>query len=104
MNTNNDAIHRRVLVIDDNQAIHQDFRKIFGGQREDEAALAEAESALFDEPTTDGNRIEFQIDSAFQGQEGLACVQKARKENYPYSLIFVDGRMPPGWDGIETTV
>jgi len=104
MNTNIDARHRRILVIDDNQAIHQDFRKIFGARSEDETALSEAESALFNEPATDSNRIEFQIDSAFQGQEGLALVQKARKEDHPYSLIFVDGRMPPGWDGIETTV
>jgi CheY-like chemotaxis protein len=104
MNTNSDVLHRRILVIDDNQAIHQDFRKIFGARGQAEAALSEAESALFNEPSTDIARIEFQIDSAFQGQEGLTQVQKALKENHPYSLIFVDGRMPPGWDGIETTV
>jgi CheY-like chemotaxis protein len=72
--------------------------------RDDETALSESEAALFNEPSTPSPRIEFQIDSAFQGQEGLASVQKARQENFPYSLIFVDGRMPPGWDGIETTV
>lgn len=104
MKTNNDVLNRRILVIDDNQAIHQDFRKIFGRRSDDENALAEAESALFNEPSPDTALIEFQIDSAFQGQEGLALVQKAQKENHPYSLIFVDGRMPPGWDGIETTV
>lgn len=103
MNSNLDSRHRHILVIDDNQAIHQDFRKIFGVRSESEAALFEAESALFNDPSSTP-RIEFQIDSAFQGQEGLALVQKARKENHPYSLIFVDGRMPPGWDGIETTV
>jgi DNA-binding LytR/AlgR family response regulator len=102
MNPSSEA-HRRILVIDDNQAIHEDFRKIFGGSSEGEAALSEAETALFDEPASDTVRIEFKIDSAFQGQEGLALVQKAQKEDRPYSLIFVDGRMPPGWDGIETT-
>ncbi len=104
MNTNNDQPHRRILVIDDNRAIHEDFKKIFGVPDDSEAALNEAESAMFDEPSAQNNRLEFAIDSAFQGQEGLARVQQAKKENRPYSLVFVDGRMPPGWDGIETTV
>lgn len=104
MKTNNDTLHRRVLVIDDNHAIHQDFQKIFGSRKEKEAALDEAESALFGKTSASIDRAEFQIDSAFQGQEGLALVQKAQKENRPYALAFVDVRMPPGLDGIETTV
>jgi hypothetical protein len=40
MNTNSDALHRRILVIDDNQAIHQDFQKIFSGRSDDETALS----------------------------------------------------------------
>jgi PAS domain S-box-containing protein len=30
-------------------------------------------------------------------------VEKAREEGRPYALAFVDVRMPPGWDGVETT-
>ena len=30
-------------------------------------------------------------------------VERARAENQPYAMAFVDIRMPPGWDGIETT-
>jgi YesN/AraC family two-component response regulator len=44
----------------------------------------------------------FVIDSAFQGQEGLALAQRAVEEDNPYALAFVDVRMPPGWDGVET--
>jgi signal transduction histidine kinase/two-component SAPR family response regulator/HPt (histidine-containing phosphotransfer) domain-containing protein len=44
----------------------------------------------------------FTIDSAFQGEEGLARVQQAQAAGKPYALAFVDVRMPPGWDGIET--
>ncbi|MBN2444268.1 MAG: HD domain-containing protein [Spirochaetales bacterium] len=29
-------------------------------------------------------------------------VKKAKAENFPYALAFIDVRMPPGWDGIET--
>ena len=46
---------------------------------------------------------DFSLDSAYQGQEGLAKIKKARDEGNPYAMAFVDVRMPPGWDGIETT-
>jgi CheY-like chemotaxis protein len=45
----------------------------------------------------------FEIDSAFQGQEGLDLIEKSLQENHPYAMAFVDVRMPPGWDGVETT-
>src|SRR5205814_2894139 len=44
----------------------------------------------------------FSIDSAFQGQEGLELVKRSLAEKDPYEVAFVDVRMPPGWDGIET--
>ena len=100
---NNEIQRRRILIIDDNQAIHEDFRKIFSPSTESEAALSATEAALFGEPSERTPRHEFQIDSAFQGQEGLALVQQARALNHPYAMAFVDVRMPPGWDGIETT-
>lgn len=37
-----------------------------------------------------------------QGQAALALVQKARQADRPYAVVFVDMRMPPGWDGLET--
>ena len=45
----------------------------------------------------------FEIDSAYQGREGLDLIEKSLLENRPYALAFVDVRMPPGWDGVETT-
>jgi DNA-binding NtrC family response regulator len=43
------------------------------------------------------------VDSAFQGEQGLARVYHAIHEGRPYSMAFVDVRMPPGLDGIEIT-
>lgn len=91
----------RLLVVDDNRAIHEDFRKIFGGGG-DTAALDAAEASLFEETTTITQRPGYTIDSAYQGEEALAMVQAARAEGRPYAMAFVDVRMPPGWDGIET--
>ena len=95
--------NRRILVIDDNRAIHDDFRKVLGGAAVESTALAEAEVALFGERAPTIQPASFQIDSAFQGQEGLAMVQRSLQEKQPYAVAFVDVRMPPGWDGVETT-
>lgn len=98
MNSTN-APNFRVLVVDDNRAIHDDIRKILSPSDQD-ALLARDEALLFDRPSP--TRIGFDIDSASQGQEGLACLQQALAAGRPYALAFVDIRMPPGWDGIET--
>lgn len=93
----------RVLVIDDNEAVHQDFQKIFAPRQAEDIALDDARSALFGGVAEASPRPGFCIDSAFQGEEGLRLVQRASSDGRPYALAFVDVRMPPGWDGIETT-
>ena len=96
------SANRRVLIIDDNPAIHEDFRKILGGVSAHGQALAAMELALLGEAAPPGTRPSFAIDSAMQGQEGLDMVVRARANGSPYALAFVDMRMPPGWDGLET--
>ena len=92
----------RILVIDDQESIHEDFRKIVAAEPDDRA-ISEAAAALFGETSSYSEPTEsFQIDSAHQGEEGLALVAKALRENRPYPLAFVDVRMPPGLDGVET--
>ncbi len=93
----------RVLVIDDNPDIHEDFRKILCGDRNSGSKLEAAEAVMFGDPSPLGKQSEFEVDSAHQGEEGLARVYHAIQEGRPYALAFVDVRMPPGWDGIEVT-
>ena len=90
----------RILVVDDNPAIHEDIKKILCPATNDD--LSQEEAALFGTVSPVIDRSEFEIDSAHQGQEGLAMVEKALAEGRPYSMAFMDVRMPPGWDGIET--
>src|ERR1022692_340443 len=92
----------RILIVDDNLAIHEDFRKILGAKAETHARLDSIEAELFGAATAPVERAEFRIDSAHQGQEALARVEQALKEGDPYTMVFVDVRMPPGWDGVET--
>src|SRR5437660_939535 len=94
---------RRVLVVDDNRAIHDDFRKILGGNTGGGSAeLLAAERLLLGEALAATPRPTFQIDTALQGEEGVARVQQALEEDQPYAMAFIDMRMPPGWDGLET--
>ena len=102
MDSNTLQIKRRVLVVDDNPAIHEDFRKILGGNADGNAELLEAERLLLGEAAPSVARPAFEIDTALQGQEGVARVKKALEEERPYAMAFVDMRMPPGWDGLET--
>ncbi len=92
----------RILVVDDNPAIHDDFRKILGDWATARARVTSMEAVLFGEPTAQADRPVFRIESAFQGQDALAQVRKASEAGDPFALAFVDVRMPPGWDGVET--
>jgi len=92
--------NRRILIIDDTPSIHHDFRKILDPDAEGEQDLAGTEEALFG--TLPPDRLTFELDSAYQGQEALELVKRARSEGRPYALAFTDMRMPPGWDGLET--
>jgi diguanylate cyclase (GGDEF)-like protein len=96
--------NRRILIIDDNAAIHLDFRKVLGAQAEHSAqdALDVLEANLFGEAVVAAVRPNFDIDSAHQGQEGVEMAHRARVEGRPYAMAFVDMRMPPGWDGLKT--
>jgi two-component system NtrC family sensor kinase len=89
---------RRILLIDDIGSIHDDFRKILCGPAA--CSLDGSEAVLFGDVPRE--RLVYELDSAFQGQEGHALAQAALASGRPYALAFVDMRMPPGWDGMET--
>jgi two-component system, sensor histidine kinase and response regulator len=97
----NHSKHPRILIVDDNQAIHEDFRRVLQAQPEDEQ-LHRARTDLFGEAPLVEAQDRFQLDYAVQGQAALALVQTARQEGHPYAVAFVDMRMPTGWDGLET--
>jgi len=94
------AFGHRILVVDDMAGIHDDIRKILC--REESSQYNETHSALFGSEPDSGLHKQFEIDSAYQGKEGLDLVIKAVRERRRYALAFLDIRMPPGWDGIET--
>jgi CheY-like chemotaxis protein len=103
MSLSHPFLNRRVLAVDDNAAIHEDFRKILSKTPAADNQFDDLESAIFEAENQPEAHGGFEVDSAFQGEEGLAKVQCAMKQGRPYAVAFVDMRMPPGWDGVETT-
>jgi len=94
-------MNTRILVIDDNRAIHADFLKILMDQRGDDD-LNRFENSLFGESSPVSIQPRFEVDCADQGHAGFERVQQALQAGLPYAMAFVDMRMPPGWDGVET--
>src|SRR5688500_4996792 len=99
--------NRRVLVIDDNAAIHQDFAKILGGDVQGgdaaaDAAMSAIESLLFGDQPAVRTQPLFDVEFALQGEQGVEMVRAACLQGRPFAMAFIDMRMPPGWDGLET--
>jgi CheY-like chemotaxis protein len=94
----------RVLIIDDNEAIHRDFRSLLQS-RVESGELAELALEIFGDEVASTAWPElplYAFDSAYQGMDALETVKQASRTGQSYALAFVDVRMPPGWDGVET--
>src|SRR4051794_25695474 len=94
---------RRILLIDDQASIHDDYRKIIGASSSISDRLDDAEVELFGgtRPQVETTHC-YEIDSAFSGEEAIRLVERALEEGRPYAVAFVDIRMPPGIDGVKT--
>ena len=102
MNVPPQFINRRILTVDDNPTIHEDFRKILTRPAAARDGLEDLESAVLEAEEAPEAHEGFEIDSAHQGEEALAMVRRSMENVSPYAVAFVDMRMPPGWDGVET--
>lgn len=90
-----------ILVVDDNPAIHIDFKKILTPETRQTQQLEKAQAVLLGN-SIEENEFKFVIDSAYQSDEALLFIRKGMENNRCYTLTFVDIRMPPGMDGVET--
>lgn len=94
----------RILIIDDNPDIHRDFKTILAFKKTDDAFLDAMDEKLFGAVRHEESESlpQFEIDSAMQGEVGCELVRESLQQNKPYALAFVDIRIPPGIDGVET--
>lgn len=98
---------QRILLVDDNESIHEDIESILSiNYSKSDNDLQQIEDDLFGssqaKDTDVLSEIVYDIHHAYQGEEAIRMAENAQAEGNPYSLIFMDVRMPPGMDGIET--
>jgi diguanylate cyclase (GGDEF)-like protein len=99
---------RRVLIIDDQQHIHETFQRVFAAEPCHDASLSDFESRFLND-VQQGSTPPLQVKPVYQlthahgGAEGLALVEQSVKIGERFSVAFVDMRMPEGLDGLETT-
>ena len=96
----NPSWNYRVLVVDDQDEIHNDFEEMLasGSTRRATDDLASA----FVRETGKLVLPQFELSHATSGDEACDMVKAGRESNRPLAMAYVDVRMPPGTDGIET--
>ena len=70
MPAENPNANRRILIVDDNAAIHEDFRKILAPEAADSQVIDDLESLIFGDAAAE-TQTRFELTHAYQGQEGL---------------------------------
>ncbi len=95
-----DSWNYRVLIVDDQEEIHNDFEEMLasGSTKRATDELAAAFVAQSDKPVLP----QFELSHAASGEEACAMVKAAQESNRPFALAYIDVRMPPGTDGVET--
>ena len=101
-----DTPTRKILIVDDNTAIHDDFRAILASndESEGESDFEALEANILGTEPSAAQGARYQLKSVFGGEDALRAVEKAVAEGDPFQLVFLDMRMPKGWDGLQTAV
>ena len=97
------SLNTRVLIVDDQEEIHTDFQEILSkGSRE--IASDDLADAFLQEDVQDSKSYlpTFELSHASSGDEAYQIVKAAAEADTPFAVAYVDIRMPPGMDGIET--
>ncbi len=94
--------NHRILIVDDNEAIHSDFLKILGGDATGNAEFDAEEAEIFSQAVIACPLPEFELTFATQGSQALELVVAFKRDGRHFSVAFIDVRMPPGFDGLET--
>ena len=89
----------RVLIVDDERDIHEDFEDMLGPRA---ASASEGLASVFVAEERSERRFDFDLLHAMSGDEAVAMVAAERRRRRPISVAYVDVRMPPGIDGVET--
>ncbi len=96
-----DKSHYRLLAVDEDPKVLDAYTTLFR-QKQDLMASILALSDMDDEEEEED--LEFELDCSESGQHGFERVRDSLAHEKPYAVVFLDMRMPNGWDGLETAV
>jgi signal transduction histidine kinase len=96
----------RVLVADDERSVLDAYRTVFGeiAAQGGDSHLANLEDELFNTAAATAAEAApfFAPVLCRRGEEAIDTIMSARQERIEFPVAFLDVRMPPGIDGIET--
>ena len=95
-----DNENNRVLVVDDQKEIHDDFAEMLKPEPLEVSGGELAASFLVEE--SQPSLRHFELLHARTGKDALAIVRSGKERDLPVAVAYVDLRMPPGMDGLET--
>lgn len=92
--------NNRVLIVDDQEEIHQDFEEMLRSNLGDSTSdnLARAFGSVVEESFLP----DFQIFHTSNGEEAYKKIKESKDTKTPIAVAYIDIRMAPGWDGVET--
>ena len=92
--------NNRVLIVDDQPEIHEDFKETLAAGAARSAADEIAREFL---PSEQPHFLPaFDLSHAANGEQACELVAAGQAQGRPVALAYVDIRMPPGIDGVET--
>lgn len=92
----------RILIVDDEQAILDAYSQVLSKKTDHHAQprLNDLENKLFPNRIAKFTFPSFDLTLCRQGHEAVEAVRSAIGINSPFSVAFIDVRMPPGKDGV----
>lgn len=105
--------NNRILIVDDQRDLCEQLAKLLlkTGKSNDTVSLVQQMRARLmgnrdtlseEQKEKEKENSLYEVEFVNQGMDAAAKIEESIKNNNPYALVFLDMRMPPGWDGLET--
>jgi len=99
--------HRRILVIDDDPEIWKAYEAILSDKNQYFTESGRRLTEFMDPQESEADAVAedaFDVSYALRGEEGIRQVEQSLDAGRPFAVAFIDIRMPPGMDGLETAL
>ena len=92
----------RVLIVDDENGIHDDFKDMLNPNRRGALSDELAETLLGEVSENNTSFLpNFELLHATSGEEAYDIIRAGKASNLSIAVAYIDVRMPPGIDGVE---